>query len=105
MSAPKTDAHFATNVLGIYAIGDAIAGAMLAHKAEDEGVALAEQLAGQKPHINYNAIPSVVYTWPEPPSARRRSSAGRRAGRPTRSANSPSPPMAAPAPWAAWTAS
>ena len=61
----KTDAHYATNVPGIYAIGDAIAGAMLAHKAEDEGVALAEQLAGQKPHINYNAIPSVVYTWPE----------------------------------------
>ncbi len=61
----KTDAHFATSVPGIYAIGDAIAGAMLAHKAEDEGVALAEQLAGQKPHINYNAIPSVVYTWPE----------------------------------------
>jgi dihydrolipoamide dehydrogenase len=61
----KTDAHFATNVPGIYAIGDAIAGAMLAHKAEDEGVALAELLAGQKPHLNYNAIPSVVYTWPE----------------------------------------
>jgi dihydrolipoamide dehydrogenase len=61
----KTDAHFATNIPGIYAIGDAIAGAMLAHKAEDEGVALAEQLAGQKPHINYNTIPSVVYTWPE----------------------------------------
>jgi len=61
----QTDAHFATNVPGIYAIGDAIAGAMLAHKAEDEGVALAERLAGQKPHINYNAIPNVVYTWPE----------------------------------------
>jgi dihydrolipoamide dehydrogenase len=61
----KTEAHYATSVPGIYAIGDAIAGAMLAHKAEDEGVALAEQLAGQKPHINYNAIPSVVYTWPE----------------------------------------
>jgi len=61
----KTDAHFATNVPGIYALGDAIVGAMLAHKAEDEGVALAEQLAGQKPHINYNAIPNVVYTWPE----------------------------------------
>lgn len=61
----KTDAHFATNVPGIYAIGDAIAGAMLAHKAEDEGVALAEMLVGQKPHINYDAIPSVVYTWPE----------------------------------------
>ncbi len=61
----KTDAHFATNVPGIYAIGDAIAGAMLAHKAEDEGYALAEMLAGQKPHINYDAIPGVVYTWPE----------------------------------------
>ncbi|MBR0660581.1 dihydrolipoyl dehydrogenase [Neoroseomonas oryzicola] len=61
----KTDAHFATGVPGIYAIGDAIAGAMLAHKAEDEGYALAEMLAGQKPHINYDAIPGVVYTWPE----------------------------------------
>ena len=61
----KTDAHFATSVPGIYAIGDAIAGAMLAHKAEDEGYALAEMLAGQKPHINYDAIPGVVYTWPE----------------------------------------
>jgi dihydrolipoamide dehydrogenase len=61
----KTDAHFATNIPGIYAIGDAIAGAMLAHKAEDEGYALAETLAGQKPHINYDAIPGVVYTWPE----------------------------------------
>ena len=61
----KTDGHFATNVPGIWAIGDVIAGAMLAHKAEDEGVALAEQIAGQKPHINYDAIPSVVYTWPE----------------------------------------
>jgi len=60
-----TDAHFATNLPGIYAIGDAIAGAMLAHKAEDEGYALAEMLAGQKPHINYEAIPGVVYTWPE----------------------------------------
>ena len=61
----KTDAHFATNIPGIYAIGDAIAGAMLAHKAEDEGYALAEMLVGQKPHINYDAIPGVVYTWPE----------------------------------------
>ena len=61
----KTDGHFATNVPGIWAIGDVIAGAMLAHKAEEEGVALAEQLAGQKPHINYDAIPGVVYTWPE----------------------------------------
>ena len=61
----KTDTHFATNVPGIYAIGDAIAGPMLAHKAEDEGVALAERLAGQAGHVNYDVIPSVVYTWPE----------------------------------------
>jgi len=57
--------HFETNVPGIYAIGDCIDGAMLAHKAEDEGSAVAEMIAGQKPHINYNAIPSVIYTWPE----------------------------------------
>ena len=61
----KTDAHYATNMPGIYAIGDVIAGPMLAHKAEEEGVALAEILAGQHGHVNYGAIPSVVYTWPE----------------------------------------
>ncbi|MEJ0016125.1 MAG: dihydrolipoyl dehydrogenase [Acetobacteraceae bacterium] len=61
----KTDEHYATNVAGIYAIGDAIAGPMLAHKAEEEGVALAERLAGQAGHVNYGAIPGVVYTWPE----------------------------------------
>ena len=61
----KTDAHFATNVPGIYAIGDAIAGPMLAHKAEDEGVAVAEILAGQAGHVNYDVIPNVVYTYPE----------------------------------------
>ena len=61
----KVDHHFATSVPGIYAIGDVIAGPMLAHKAEEEGVALAEHLAGQKPHVNYAAIPGVVYTWPE----------------------------------------
>jgi len=61
----KVDGHYATNVPGIYAIGDVIAGPMLAHKAEEEGVALAEMLAGQKPHLNYGAIPGVVYTWPE----------------------------------------
>ena len=60
-----TDAQFATNVPGIHAIGDVIAGPMLAHKAEDEGVALAEILAGQHGHVNYNAIPGVIYTWPE----------------------------------------
>ncbi|MFN8702281.1 MAG: dihydrolipoyl dehydrogenase [Rhodospirillales bacterium] len=59
------DAHFQTNVPGVYAIGDAIAGPMLAHKAEDEGMAVAEILAGQHGHVNYDAIPSVVYTWPE----------------------------------------
>lgn len=61
----KTDAHFASNVAGIYAIGDVIVGPMLAHKAEDEGVVLAEMLAGQSGHIDYNLIPGVVYTFPE----------------------------------------
>jgi len=61
----KTDAHYKTNVEGIYAIGDVIAGPMLAHKAEDEGVALAEILAGQAGHVNYDVIPGVVYTSPE----------------------------------------
>jgi dihydrolipoamide dehydrogenase len=61
----KTDAHYATNISHIFAIGDVIAGPMLAHKAEDEGVAIAERLAGQAGHVNYDAIPSVVYTWPE----------------------------------------
>ena len=61
----RTDAHFATNVPGIYAIGDVIAGPMLAHKAEDEGVAVAEILAGQAGHVNYDVIPAVVYTYPE----------------------------------------
>jgi dihydrolipoamide dehydrogenase len=57
--------HLETAVPGVYAIGDVIKGAMLAHKAEDEGVYVAERIAGQKPHINYNLIPGVVYTWPE----------------------------------------
>jgi dihydrolipoamide dehydrogenase len=60
-----TDAHFATNVAGLYAIGDVIAGPMLAHKAEDEGIAVAEILAGQAGHVNYDAIPNVIYTFPE----------------------------------------
>jgi len=59
------DGHFATNVRGIYAIGDVIAGPMLAHKAEDEGVAVAEIIAGQAGHVNYEVIPNVVYTYPE----------------------------------------
>ncbi len=59
------DNHFQTNVPGIYAIGDVIAGPMLAHKAEDEGLAVAEILAGQSGHVNYDVIPGVVYTYPE----------------------------------------
>ena len=61
----KVDDHLQTQVPGIYAIGDVVRGAMLAHKAEEEGVFVAEVIAGQKPHINYNLIPGVVYTWPE----------------------------------------
>ncbi len=61
----EVDAHLKTSADNIYAIGDVVVGAMLAHKAEEEGVYVAEQLAGQKPHINYNLIPGVVYTWPE----------------------------------------
>ena len=57
--------HLQTTVSNIYAIGDVVRGAMLAHKAEEEGVFVAETIAGQKPHINYNLIPGVVYTWPE----------------------------------------
>jgi dihydrolipoamide dehydrogenase len=59
------DDHFATNVAGVYAIGDVVRGPMLAHKAEDEGIAVAEILAGQHGHVNYNVIPGVVYTMPE----------------------------------------
>jgi dihydrolipoamide dehydrogenase len=59
------DAHYSTNVAGVYAIGDAIAGPMLAHKAEEEGVAVAELLAGQAGHVNYDVIPNVVYTFPQ----------------------------------------
>src|SRR5207253_2099372 len=59
------DEHFATNAPGIYAIGDVIRGPMLAHKAEEEGIALAERLAGQKSRVDYDAIPAVIYTWPE----------------------------------------
>lgn len=59
------DSQFKTNVRGVYAIGDLIAGPMLAHKASEEGVVFAEHLAGMKPHVNYDAIPSVIYIWPE----------------------------------------
>ncbi|CAA0240985.1 Dihydrolipoyl dehydrogenase [Tenacibaculum maritimum] len=59
------NSHLQTNISNIYAIGDVVEGAMLAHKAEEEGVVVAEYLAGQKPHIDYNLIPGIVYTWPE----------------------------------------
>jgi dihydrolipoamide dehydrogenase len=67
---PKTgrvevDEHYQTNVPGVYAIGDLIAGPMLAHKASEEGIAVAEHLAGKPAHVNYDAIPSVIYIWPE----------------------------------------
>ena len=76
----KTDGHFKTNIEGVYAIGDVIAGPMLAHKAEDEGVVLAEMLAGQSGHIDYNLIPGVVYTAPRNRRRRqnRRTAQGRR---------------------------
>jgi dihydrolipoamide dehydrogenase len=61
----KVDAHYQTTVPGIYAIGDVIAGPMLAHKAEDEGIVAVEMIAGLKPRIDYDAIPAVIYTWPE----------------------------------------
>jgi len=60
-----TNDHLQTNIANIYAIGDVVKGAMLAHKAEEEGVVVAELIAGQKPHIDYNLIPGIVYTWPE----------------------------------------
>ena len=61
----KTDSHYRTNIPGIHAIGDAVEGPMLAHKAEDEGMACAEGIAGQHPHVNYDVIPGVIYTHPE----------------------------------------
>src|SRR5205807_9121914 len=61
----KVDAHYKTSAEGVYAVGDVIGGAMLAHKAIEEGVTLAEQLAGQKTEVNYSAVPSVIYTSPE----------------------------------------
>ncbi len=76
----KVDGHYKTSVDGVYAIGDVIAGPMLAHKAEDEGIALAEILAGQAGHVNYDVIPSVVYTFPEVASVGRTEEELRQAG-------------------------
>lgn len=78
----EVDAHLQTGVAGIYAIGDVIKGAMLAHKAEEEGVLVAEIIAGQKPHIDYNLIPGVVYTWPEVASVGRTEEQIKEAGTP-----------------------
>ena len=61
----QVNEHLQTTAANIYAIGDVVRGAMLAHKAEEEGVMVAEILAGQQPHIDYNLIPNVIYTWPE----------------------------------------
>jgi dihydrolipoamide dehydrogenase len=77
----ETDAHFATSVKGIHAIGDAIAGPMLAHKAMDEGHAVAEIIAGQAGHVNYGVIPSVIYTWPEVASVGETEESLKQAGR------------------------
>jgi dihydrolipoamide dehydrogenase len=83
------DDHLKTKVDNIYAIGDVVRGAMLAHKAEEEGVMVAEQLAGQKPHINYNLIPGVVYTWPEVASVGQTEEQLKQAGRAYKVGNFP----------------
>jgi dihydrolipoamide dehydrogenase len=76
-----TDGHYKTSVAGVYAIGDAIEGPMLAHKAEDEGMAVAEVIAGQAGHVNYDVIPGVIYTWPEVASVGATEEALKEAGR------------------------
>lgn len=85
----QVDAHLQTNEPGIYAIGDVIKGAMLAHKAEEEGMFVAEVIAGQKPHIDYNLIPGVVYTWPEVASVGQTEEALKEAGIPYNSGKFP----------------
>jgi dihydrolipoamide dehydrogenase len=85
----EIDEHFQTSVPGIYAVGDCVPGAMLAHKAEDEGVVLAEILAGQSGHINYDLIPNIVYTWPEVASVGRTEEQLKEAGIPYRSGKFP----------------
>ena len=80
----KIDEGFATNISGVYAIGDVVCGAMLAHKAEEEGVALAEILAGQHGHVDYGVIPGVVYTHPEVAAVGLTEEEARAAGRPVR---------------------
>ena len=99
------DAHFQTNVAGIYAIGDVIAGPMLAHKAEDEGVAVAEIVAGQAGHVNYGVIPNVIYTHPEIASVGQSEEDLKTPGSLTAPESFRSRRMVAPAPWAPRTAS
>jgi len=77
----QTDDHWQTSVKGIYAIGDAVAGPMLAHKAEDEGMACAEVVAGKHGHVNYGVIPGVIYTWPEVASVGETEDTLKKAGR------------------------
>jgi dihydrolipoamide dehydrogenase len=85
----SVDKHYATNVPGVYAIGDAIAGPMLAHKASDEGAALAEIIAGERPELDYDAIPAVIYTWPEVASVGRTEEQLKEAGHAYRVGKSP----------------
>ncbi len=87
--AVRVDDRFATNVEGIHAVGDAIGGAMLAHKAEDEGIACVERMAGMASRVNYDAIPAVVYTWPEAASVGRTERELREAGADFRSGRFP----------------
>jgi pyruvate/2-oxoglutarate dehydrogenase complex dihydrolipoamide dehydrogenase (E3) component len=78
------DEHFRTNVPSVLAIGDLIAGPMLAHKAEDDGVAFSERLAGMKTHVNYDTVPGVIYTWPEVASVGQTEEQVKAEGRPCR---------------------
>ena len=92
----EIDEHWQTGVKGIYAIGDVVKGPMLAHKAEDEGMAVAETLAGQHGHVNYGVIPAVIYTEPEVSAVGKTEEQLKEEAAPTRSASSPS--SATPAP-------
>jgi dihydrolipoamide dehydrogenase len=85
----KVDDSFATNVPGVYAIGDVIPGPMLAHKAEEEGIAAVERMAGLAGHVNYDAVPNVVYTWPELASVGMSEEAARERGGPVRTGSFP----------------
>ncbi len=85
----KVNDHLQTNVSNIYAIGDVVQGAMLAHKASEEGVLVAETIAGQKPHIDYNLIPGVVYTWPEVAAVGKTEEELKEEGRPVKIGNFP----------------